>query len=139
MILLDTNVVSEPLRPRPEPAVLRWLDAQPFETLFLPAVGLAELMFGVAVLPAGRRQRALQTQLEQRVLAVFEQRILPFDAAAATAHAQLRVDAKNRGLAISIVDRYIAAIALAHRLTVATRDTAPFAAAGLSVINPWMA
>jgi hypothetical protein len=139
VILLDTDVVSEPLKPRPDAAVLRWLDAQVVETLFLPAIGLAELHFGVAALPEGRRKRELGEQLDRRVLALFEGRVLPFDAAAAAAHAQLRARARRLGQAIPIVDGYIAAIALAHGLVVATRDVAPFAAAGLPVIDPWSA
>ncbi len=139
MILLDTNVISEPLKPRPDVGVLRWLDAKLVETLFLPAIGLSELLFGVSVLPEGRRKSELETQLDRRVLAVFKDRILSFDAAAATAHAKLRVRARRLGLAIPVVDGYIAAIAMAHGLTVATRDTSPFVAAGLPVINPWTA
>lgn len=138
MILLDTNVVSEPLKPRPDPKVLRWLDTQRIETLFLPAIGFSELMYGMSILPDGRRRSELEAQFEQRVVTVFRDRILSFDTAAATAHAQLRVRARHLGLAISIVDGYIAAIAKAHGFAVATRDTAPFSAAGLTVIDPWM-
>ncbi len=139
MILLDTNVVSEPLKPQPDAAVLRWLDAQNIEALYLPTIGLSELMFGVATLPEGRRKRELETQLEQRVLTVFKGRVLPFDAAAASAHAELRARARRLGRGIPIVDGYIAAIALANGMTVASRDTSPFIAAGLPVIDPWAA
>lgn len=139
MILLDTNVVSEPLKPHPDAKVLRWLNKQNIETLYLPAIGLAELRFGVAILPEGKRRRELEVQLDQRVLTVFEGRVLPFDTAAAAAHAQLRARGQRLGQGIPIVDGYIAAIALANGLTVATRDTSPFAAAGLSVIDPWSA
>ena len=139
MILLDSNVVSEPLKPQPDATVLRWLDAQNVEALYLPAIGLSELMFGVATLPDGRRKRELETQLDQRVLTVFKGRVLPFDAAAASAHAELRARGRRLGRGISIVDGYIAAIAMAHGLTVATRDTSPFVAAGLPVIDPWSA
>ncbi len=139
MILLDTNVISEPLKPQPETAVLRWLDAQNIEALYLPAIGLSELMFGVATLPEGRRKRELETQLDRRVLTVFTGRVLPFDAAAASAHAALRARGRRLGLGIPIVDGYIAAIAIAHSLIVATRDTSPFAAAGLPTIDPWAA
>jgi hypothetical protein len=139
VILLDTNVVSEPLKPQPDAAVLRWLDAQNIEALYLPTIGLSELMFGVATLPEGRRKRELETQLEQRVLTVFKGRVLPFDAAAASAHAELRARARRLGRGIPIVDGYIAAIALANGMTVASRDTSPFIAAGLPVIDPWAA
>lgn len=139
MILLDTNVVSEPLKTSPDRAVLRWLDAQAVETLALSSIGLAELLFGIAALPSGRRQSELQTRLERDVLPLFEGRILSFDAAAASAYAALRAKARTEGRAIATVDGYIAAIATAQNLTIATRDTAPFEAAGLPVINPWTA
>ncbi|SFI34957.1 hypothetical protein SAMN05216304_102371 [Bosea sp. OK403] len=137
MILLDTNVVSEPLKANPDPAVLRWLDAQAIETLCLSTIGLAELLFGIAALPDGRRRSQLQTRLERDVLPLFEGRILAFDIAAASAYAFLRAKARADGKAIATVDGYIASIAVANRLTVATRDTSPFEAAGVPIINPW--
>ena len=137
MILLDTNVVSEPLRPAPQPAVLAWLDQQAIETLYLSAISLAELRYGVAALPSGRRRDALGTALEQRVVAAFGPRILAFDSAAAAAYAVIRARAKAAGTAIRGADGYISATALAHCLTVATRDTSPFVSAGINVINPW--
>jgi predicted nucleic acid-binding protein len=100
---------------------------------------VAELLWGISVLPNGRRKDTLEEVLRTRVLPVFEGRILPFDTAAAEAYALLRAHGRATGKAIATVDGYIAAIALAHRLTVATRDTAPFAAAGLAVITPWTA
>jgi predicted nucleic acid-binding protein len=137
MILLDTNVVSEPLKANPDPSVLHWLDAQAIETLYLPAIGLAELLFGIATLPDGRRRSQLQTRFDQDVLPLFEGRILAFDGTAAGAYAVLLSKARAQGKAIATVDGYIAAIAASHRLTVATRDTSPFEAAGVPVINPW--
>ncbi|MFG6447976.1 type II toxin-antitoxin system VapC family toxin [Roseateles sp. BYS180W] len=139
MILLDTNVVSEPLRRAPDAAVVAWLDAQSLPTLYLSAISLAELRFGIAALPAGARREALQRALQERVLPLFEGRILPFDAAASQAYGVLMAQARAQGRAIGAADGYIAAIARTHALTVATRDTAPFAAAGLPVINPWTA
>lgn len=139
MILLDTNVVSEASQPGGHPNWKAWLDRQPTDSLYLSAVTVAELLWGIAVLPNGRRKDSLEDVLRSRVLPVFEGRILPFDTAAAETYAQLRALGRATGTAIATVDGYIAAIALAHRLTVATRDTAPFAAAGLSVINPWTA
>ena len=137
MILLDTNVVSEPLRRTSDPSVLAWLDAQNVETLYLSAISLAELRFGVAALPDGKRKETLHNRLEDRVIALFAGRILPFDATASDAYAVLRAAARATGKAIGVVDGYIAATARVHRLAVATRDTAPFAAAGLKVVNPW--
>lgn len=139
MILLDTNVVSEPLRHAPETRVIEWIDAQPLETLFLSAVTVAELRAGVALLPAGKRRAGLQENLERRVLPLFAGRVLPFDITCTQAYAQLMAKARDAGLAIATADGYIAAIAVANGLAVATRDTSPFEAAGAAVINPWQA
>ena len=137
MILLDTNVISEPLKRAGNQGVLAWIDAQTIETLYLSTISLAELRFGIAALPAGRRRDTLQAALEERVLPLFEGRILSFDEQASKAYAALRARARAEGRAIAPADGYIAAIAAAHELTVATRDTSPFEAAGLTVINPW--
>jgi predicted nucleic acid-binding protein len=137
MILLDTNVVSEPLRASGDPGVLLWIDAQIIETLYLSTISLAELRYGIAALPAGKRRHTLHSSLEKRILPLFAGRILPFDAAASEAYATLRAVAKAQGSAIAPADGYIAATAAVHGLMVATRDVAPFRAAGLTVINPW--
>ena len=137
MILLDTNVVSEPLRPAPDARVIAWIDAQPLETLFLSAITVAELRAGVALLPAGRRRTGLHQSLETRVLPLFAGRMLPFDLACTQVYATLMSTARAAGLAIASADGYIAAIAAANGLAVATRDTGPFKAAGSAVIDPW--
>jgi predicted nucleic acid-binding protein len=137
MILLDTNVVSEPLRPRPDAAVVAWIDAQPVETLFLSAIVVAELRFGVAALPAGKRRKRLHEDLERQVLPLFIGRVLPFDLMATQAYAAMMAKARSAGVAVGISDGYIAAIAATHGLAVATRDVAPFEALGLKVIDPW--
>ncbi|KVL52556.1 type II toxin-antitoxin system VapC family toxin [Burkholderia territorii] len=137
MILVDTNVISEPLRREPSGAVIEWLDAQIVETLFLSAISLAEMRFGVAALPAGRRRDWLDQSIEQRVLPLFRGRILPFDDAASKAYASLRAKARAAGHALAPADGFIAATAAANGLIVATRDGAPFEAAGLRVIDPW--
>ena len=139
MILLDTNVVSEPLRPAPDARVTEWIDAQALETLFLSAITVAELRAGLALLPAGKRRLGLQTSLATRVLPLFSGRVLPFDLGCTQAYAELTAKARASGLAIASADGYIAAIAVANGLTVATRNTAPFEAAGAAVINPWQA
>jgi len=135
VILLDTNLVSEPLKPNADPAVLAWVNAQAVETLYLSTISLAELRFGIAALPDGKRKENLRRSLDQRVMPVFGDCILPFSIEAADVYAELR--ARAAGKAIATVDGYIVAIAVAHKLTVATRDTSPFEAAGLNVINPW--
>ncbi len=137
MILLDINVVSEPLKLSGDGVVLRWIDAQMIETLYLSTISLAELRFGIATLPPGKRRDTLQTSLEQRILPLFAAGVLPFDSAASEAYAQLRARARAQGKAIAPADGYIAATATTHGLIVATRDTGPFEAAGLRVINPW--
>ncbi len=139
MILLDTNVLSEPLRHSPEPQVIEWIDAQAMETLYLSAITVAELRAGVALLPAGKRRSGLQENLEKRVLPLFAGRVLPFDLACTQAYAALMSKARAIGLAIATADGYIAAIAAANGFAVATRDTGRFEAAGAVVINPWKA
>lgn len=137
MILLDTNVVSEPLRAAPDARVVAWIDAQPLDTLFLSAITVAELRASVALLPAGKRRAGLHDSLETQVLALFAGRVLPFDLGCTQAYAELMAKARAVGLAIASADGYVAAIAAANGLVVATRDTAPFEAAGAAVINPW--
>jgi predicted nucleic acid-binding protein len=139
VILLDTNVISEPLKLAGDAGVLAWIDAQAIETLYLSAISLAELRFGIAALPPGKRRDTLHTSLEQRVVPLFAERILPFDTAASDAYAVIRARARALGKAIAAADGYIAATATTHGLVVATRDTGPFEAAGLTVINPWNA
>ncbi|NJL72951.1 MAG: type II toxin-antitoxin system VapC family toxin [Candidatus Competibacteraceae bacterium] len=138
MILLDTNVVSEAMKPEAAPAVRAWLDAQTAETLYLTSVTLAELMFGIGALPKGRRKDKLTAALDG-VLEVFADRILPFDIRAARRYAELAVRARAAGKGFPTPDGYIAAIAAAHDFAVASRDTSAFMAAGLTVIDPWTA
>ena len=137
MILLDTNVISEPLRRAPDAHVIEWIDAQPLETLCLSVITVAELRAGVAMLPAGKRRTGLRENLEKRVLPLFVGRVLPFDVACTQAYAELMAKTRAAGLAIATADGYIAAIAATNGFTVATRDTSPFEASGVGVINPW--
>ncbi|MEA3468079.1 MAG: type II toxin-antitoxin system VapC family toxin [Thermodesulfobacteriota bacterium] len=137
MILLDTNVISEPLRRAPEARVINWIDAQSLETLYLSAITVAELRFGAANLPVGKRRDELQTSLENQILPLFSGRVRPFELDCTTAYAELMAKAKSAGLAIAAADGYIAAIAATNRFSVATRDVSPFQAAGVNVINPW--
>lgn len=138
MILLDTNVVSEAMKPAAHPSVRDWLDAQAAETLFLSSVTVAELLFGVGALPSGKRKDGLSAVLDG-VLALFEGRILPFDGEAARRYADIAVRARETGRGFPTPDGYIAAIAAAHGFAVASRDTSAFGAAGLRVIDPWTA
>jgi predicted nucleic acid-binding protein len=137
VILLDTNVVSEPLRPRPDPQVIAWLDGQAAETLYLTATSLAELLVGIEFLPVGRRRKGLESALSDLIGELFESRVLPFDAEAARRYAAIIGRASAAGRALSVGDGQIAAIANQHGFTVATRDLEPFLAAGVAVVNPW--
>lgn len=137
MILLDTNVISEPWKPVPHAAVIAWLDAQAIETLFLSAITIAELRFGIAAMPSGKRQTILRERLEGEVLPHFSGRILSFNLATSQFYSELMARARVSGKAIGTADGYIAATALANGLAIATRDTSPFDAAALKVINPW--
>ena len=137
MILLDTNVISEPQRQKPNTHVLKWIDAQALETLYLSVITVAELRAGIALLPMGKRRTTLHDNLENRLLPMFANRVLSFDMAATKTYAQLLAKSRAAGLAIETADAFIAAVALSNSFTVATRDTGPFEAVGLHVINPW--
>lgn len=136
MIVLDTNVVLEMMRPEPNPAVRAWLDEQSADTLFLPSVVLAEILFGIAVLPIGGRRSRL-AQAMDALMALFSGRILPFDVEAARRFASLASAARSKGRIFSTADGYIGAIAASNGFMVASRDVTPYAAAGLVAIDPW--
>ena len=139
MILLDTNVISETQRREPNARVLEWIDAQALETLYLSAITVAELRAGIALMPTGKRQNSLRENLEKRLLPMFANRVLCFDMACTKTYAELLAKSRAAGLAVATADAFIAAVAVANGFTVATRDTTPFEAAGLNVINPWKA
>jgi len=136
MIVLDTNVVSEAMRPEPAQCVRDWLNDQPIETLYTTAITLAEIHFGLARLPVGRRKEVLADQFEL-IARIWQGRVLPFDAHAARHYAVLAVAAHTSGRGFPTPDGYIAAIAAAHGFIVATRDVTPFKAASIQTINPW--
>ncbi|MCA3562789.1 MAG: type II toxin-antitoxin system VapC family toxin [Methylocystis sp.] len=138
MILLDTNVVSEAVKPHSHPLVRAWFDAQVAETLFLSSITVAELLFGIGALPDGKRKDMLAARIDH-LLNDFADRILPFDAPAARHYADLAVKARPIGMGFPGPDGYIAAIAAARGFAVASRDTSAFTAAGLTVIDPWTA
>jgi toxin FitB len=139
VILLDTNVVSEPMRPKPDRNVLAWLDAQAGENLYLSTVSLAELLLGIESLPPGKRRRVLAAALDEQIIALFGERIVPFDLGAAETYARIVTRARRYGHPIAFADAQIAAIAASRQFTVATRDEAAFEAAGVPIINPWTA
>ncbi len=136
MIVLDTNVVSEAMKPQPHPAVQTWLNDQAAQTLYLSSVTLAELLFGIAALPAGKRKDMLAQALEG-LMKLFRDRVLPFDTDAARCYSELATLARVSGRGFPTPDGYIAAIAVSRGFIVASRDTAPYEAANVTVINPW--
>jgi predicted nucleic acid-binding protein len=137
MIVLDTNVVSEAMKPEPHPAVRAWLNGQATETLYLSTVTMAELLFGIGALPVGKRKDLLAQTLDG-LMRLFRDRVLPFDMDAARCYAELAVTAKTAGRGFPTPDGYIAAIASSRSFMVASRDTGPFEAANIRVINPWI-
>lgn len=138
MIILDTNVVSELMRPEPAPAVLRWMAAQPLAALHVTALTCAEVLLGIELLPEGKRRRQLAEQAEGLFVEDFAGRVLAFDLAAAPAYAAVVGQRGRAGRPIGAVDAMIAAIARAHGASVATRD-GDFAGCGVPVIDPWAA
>lgn len=136
MIVLDTNVVSEAMKPAPDATVMAWLNDQAQETLHITTVTLAELLFGIQALPHGKRRDLLDSALDD-LLVLFQERVLPFDTDAARHYAGLAMSARKGGRGFPTPDGYIAAIAASRGFVVASRDTAPFKAAGIAVINPW--
>ena len=137
MIILDTNVLSELLRPDPARQVERWLAAQDGTKVYFTTVGEAELRHGVAILPKGRRRNALATAIEGLLDEDFRDRILPFDRPAARAYATIAAERRAAGRPISQLDCQIAAIARAREATVATRNTSDYEGCGIALIDPW--
>lgn len=137
MIVLDTNVISETMRSKPDAKVMAWLNDQHLASLWLSAITVAELRFGVARLPAGKRRTALIGRVETAITDIFAGRIASFDTEAAGFLAERAAVAEAGGTRVEFADAAIAASALAKGFSVATRDTAPFAAMGVGIIDPW--
>jgi predicted nucleic acid-binding protein len=138
MILLDTNVVSEFMRPVPAATVLTWLDAQVADGVFVSAITRAEIELGLGLMPDGRRKSDLMAAAKTMFVEDFPGRCLPFDETAASCYATISVKRIRLGRPISVEDAQIAAIALANGLTLATRNDRDFQSIdGLTVVNPW--
>ncbi len=137
MMILDTNVVSEQARPRPNPVVIQWIADQPRANLFITAVTEAELRYGIALMPAGERRETLEHQTEKMLRKDFAGKILPFDSAAAQAYPEIAVSRRRAGRPIKQHDCQIAAIARVHNAIVATRNVTDFTDCGVELINPW--
>jgi hypothetical protein len=137
MIVLDTNVLSETLRPRPADSVKQWMAAQAAALLYTTAISQAEILYGVALLPAGRRKLTLQEMAEAIFGQAFLGRVLPFDSAAAISFAQIAAMRRRSGRPISEADAQIAAIAHSRGAAIATRNVGDFENCGIEVISPW--
>jgi toxin FitB len=137
MIVLDTNVVSEPLKPRPDAAVLRWLDRQAPATLYLTTISLAELLAGVLALPAGKRRAELQSVLKGELVALFADRILTFGERSAASYADVVTAANQAGNPLHFADAAIAAIAAEHNFMLATRNARDFKGTSVKLLDPW--
>lgn len=137
MIVVDTNVISEVMRPQPSPAVLSWLNAQDGNQLFITTVTLAEISYGLRILPDGQRRWQLHSRFEQFIAQAFEERVLDFTASAARSYAEIMGHRKEMGHPMSLLDGQIAGIAHAHGFTVATRNIKDFENCGLDLINPF--
>ena len=138
MILLDTHVVSELMRLSPDPGVESWIADRPADALYFSAVGEAELLYGLAVMPAGRRRDRLSSEIDAMLREDFEGRILPFDSAAARSHAGIAVARRFAGRPIAPADCQIAAIAHCRGMAVATRNIRDFEDMEIDVIDPWV-
>ncbi len=137
MILLDTNVISAVMMPAPPRPVLQWLNDQDTLGLFLSSITLAEIGYGLRVLPDGRRRRDLEDRFARFVAAGFEQRVLSFDEKAARLYGEIMANRKQLGRPLGILDGQIASIARAHGLGVATRNTRDFDHCGLELLDPF--
>lgn len=137
--LLDTNVLAELLRARPDASVLHWMALQPAGDLFVSAVTQAEMMLGARLLPAGKRRQQLELALAAMFHEDFAHRVLPFDSGCATGFAAVVADRRGAGRPMSQFDAQIAAVALGHRLSLATRNVSDFEGCGLVLTNPWNA
>ena len=137
MTLLDTNVISELMKATPAPAVLAWMSRQPPEGLFMSTISMAEILFGIELLPKGKRRDGLLHEAEVTFARDFARRILPFDERAARMFGSIVAARRIQGRPIGIADGQIAAIARCHEAALATRDTSDFETCGLRLVNPW--
>jgi predicted nucleic acid-binding protein len=137
VIILDTNVLSALMRSDPDPPVLRWLDLQAAQSVWITSITLFEIRLGLALLPAGRRRKALEAACDRLLEEDLENRVLPFDGMAALQAAVLAAARQQAGRPVDIRDTQIAGIAQARRATLATRNVRHFEGLSVPVVNPW--
>lgn len=137
MIIVDTNVVAEVMRPSPSPTVVTWLNKQPAMALFLSAITLGEIHYGLRILPRGRRREMLLQAFERIVSSAFADRILAFGERAATHYGEVMARRREIGRPMSVPDGQIAALARLHGFAVATRNVRDFLDCGIEVLNPF--
>lgn len=138
MIILDTNIISEVMRPKPDQKVIAWLNQQNSVNLFVSSISLAEINYGLYVLPQGKRKQQLQVRFEQFVNKAFQYRILDFNEQAAKVYGKVMGEGKLIGRPMSVPDGQIAAIALINGFVVATRNVKDFRYCGVEVVNPFL-
>ena len=137
MILLDTSIISEAMKAAPEPSVMEWLRARPLQTLAVSAVTLAEIRYGLARMPDGKRKRSLEDRFRVFVARGFGERVLAFDSAAADVYGDIVVAREKTGRPIEAFDAMIAATARSRGAQLATRDIGGFEDCGIELLNPW--
>lgn len=137
MILLDTNVLSELMRAKPDPQVLAWVDAQPASELVICSITVAEILYGIARMPDGKRKQGLLDLASAMFDEDFAGNILPFDADAAVHYAELAAESEARGRAVEMADVQIAAIGRLHDAVIATRNIRHFEPLGVELVDPW--
>jgi toxin FitB len=137
VIVLDTNVLSALMQKAPEPAVVQWLDRQPADSIWITSITLFEARFGLALLPSGRRRRALEAAFARLLEDDLQNRILDFDSAAATEAAGLAAERQRAGRPVDLRDTQIAGITLTRRATLATRNLRHFQDLKVPIVDPW--
>jgi predicted nucleic acid-binding protein len=138
MIILDSNVLSELMRPKPEARVIAWLDSQPPTSIWTTSITVFEIRFGLQVMPPGKR-RAVYTQGFERLLDGIDHRVAPFDAEAAQQASALMASRKRRGRPRELRDTMIACIVVSRHATLATRNTLHFDDVSATLVDPWTA
>jgi predicted nucleic acid-binding protein len=137
LILLDTNVLSEVMRPAPDPRVIAWLNAADAADLYVSTISIAEIVFGIELLPSGQRRQNLTERFASFLSAAFAHRLLPFDEAAARRYGPIMADRRRAGRPMAAPDGQIAAITHSRGMTLATRNRRDFLSCGVALIDPW--